>query len=152
MAELAIEFRTFAAESSCNDEAHHGAFLNALSDNLKDEMASRDLSCSLNDLINLAIRVDNRLCEHRRERAGKVSPFQRSFTSTSTTFYSAAIPAPPLAPHQSFAEPEPMQLGSAHLDEERQRHMNTRSCLYCGPFVHFFSTCLVRPAKGAAQH
>lgn len=45
-----------------------------------------------------------------------------------------------------------MQLGRAHLNpEERQRRLNSRSCLYCGQLGHFLSTCPVRPAKRLAQ-
>ncbi|KAK7925711.1 hypothetical protein WMY93_008021 [Mugilogobius chulae] len=131
VAEFAIEFRTLAAESGWNDEALHGAFLNALSDTLKDEMASRDVPCDLSDLIDLAIRVDNRLRERRRERSGKAPSSLRSFSSPSTSS-STAFPALPPPPLQSSVEPEPMQLGRARLDaEERQRRMNSRSCLYC---------------------
>lgn len=149
VAEFAIEFRTLAAESGWNNEALHGAFLHALSDSLKDEMASRDVPSDLSDLIDLSIRVDNRLRERRRERAGKASTLRSlNVPSSSPPAVFPALPPPP----QSTAEPEPMQLGRARLDaEERQRRLDTRSCLYCGQFGHFISTCPVRPAKGAAQ-
>lgn len=151
VAELAIEFRTLAAESGWNDEALQGAFLNALSDTMKDELASRDEPKKLSDLIDLAIRVDNRLRERRRERASKVLPSVKTITLPAS-LPSATVSAPPTVAYQSVAEPEPMQLGRAHLNpEERQRRINTRSCLYCGQFGHFLSSCPVRPVKDTAQ-
>lgn len=40
VAEFAIEFRSLAVESGWNEEALHGAFLNSLSEELKDELAA----------------------------------------------------------------------------------------------------------------
>lgn len=63
-----FEFRTLAAESGWNDEALQRSFLYALSSSLKDELAACDEPRSL-ELIALAIRIDNRLHERRRERS-----------------------------------------------------------------------------------
>lgn len=46
---LATEFWTLSAESGWNDEARQRAVLNALSETLKDETASRDEPKSLYD-------------------------------------------------------------------------------------------------------
>ncbi|XP_044220499.1 uncharacterized protein LOC122990974 [Thunnus albacares] len=61
VAEFSVEFRTLATESGWNDEALQGFFLSGLSDTVKDELAARDESTSLDELIPLAIRLDNRL-------------------------------------------------------------------------------------------
>lgn len=63
MAYLAVDFRTLAAEAGWNAPALKGAFLNALNDKLKDELALRDESKTLDELIYLAIRLDNRIRE-----------------------------------------------------------------------------------------
>lgn len=47
VAEFAIEFRSLAVESGWNKEALHGPFLNALSEELKDEMAAREPPLSI---------------------------------------------------------------------------------------------------------
>lgn len=145
VAELAIEFRTLAAESGWNEEALQGAFQNALSENLKDELVSRDEPGGLDELIALAIRIDNRLRERRRERTGKVSP------SLPPSASQPGSPPPSACVSKSVTEPEPMQLGRAHLSpEERQRRINSRCCLYCGQVGHYLSSCRLRPVKGVA--
>ena len=78
VASFAVEFRTLAVESGWNEEALHGVFLNALGTDVKDELTSREESSDLEHLIALAIRVDNRLRERRRERAIRSSPTSSS--------------------------------------------------------------------------
>ena len=118
-------------------------FQNALSEAIKDELVSRDEPKTLEELISLAIRIDNRRRERRRERAGKETFFTMPVLP-------AAQPQPMSA--QSLPEPEPMQLGRARLSpEEKQRRLNTKSCMYCGQAGHFVSTCPLRPPKGGAQ-
>ena len=69
VASFTVEFWTLAVESGWNEEALQGVFLNALGSDVKDELTSREESSDLEHLITLAIRVDNRLRERRRERA-----------------------------------------------------------------------------------
>lgn len=67
VAQYAVDFRILAAESGWDDEALQAAFLRGLAENIKDELAARDESNSLEELISLAIRLDNRLRERLRE-------------------------------------------------------------------------------------
>lgn len=68
VAEMAIEFRTLAAESGWNEQALQAAFHQALAPELKDELAFRDPAPNLDYLIDVAIRVDNRIRDRRSER------------------------------------------------------------------------------------
>ena len=70
-ADYAIDFRKLAAESGWNIEALHSVFLNGLIKVLKDELASRDNPDTLEELIVLAIRIDNRFRERRHERTDR---------------------------------------------------------------------------------
>ncbi|XP_075449336.1 uncharacterized protein LOC142490799 [Ascaphus truei] len=63
VAVYAVEFRTLAAETGWNDDALSSAFWQGLSETLKDELAARDRPTNLEDLIALAIWVDQRLLE-----------------------------------------------------------------------------------------
>lgn len=56
-----------AEEIGWDDSALKGIFVNSLSDFLKDQLATRDEPDSLDGLISLAIRLDNRLRERRHQ-------------------------------------------------------------------------------------
>uniref|UniRef100_A0A3Q1BU46 CCHC-type domain-containing protein n=1 Tax=Amphiprion ocellaris TaxID=80972 RepID=A0A3Q1BU46_AMPOC len=132
-AEYAVEFRTLAAESGWNDVALQGAFQRGLSKAVKDELATRDESSSLDELIALAIRLDNRIQDR--------NPPPRILLVAS---------APP--PAASAPEDEPMQLGRAHLsEEEKQRRRQTNACLYCGEMGHYAAACPSKRGKGLAR-
>lgn len=168
VSEFAIEFRTLAAESGWNNEALQGAFQKALNEDIKDELASRDESKDLDELISCSIRLDNRLRERRRERGFRP---QRVSSSSGVPFH---VPSPTRAPlHASplssrsapsprsperrrespnEVQSEPMELGRAHLSqEERTRRFQTNSCMYCGQAGHFKSACPARPVKDGAR-
>ncbi|KAK3545650.1 hypothetical protein QTP70_009569 [Hemibagrus guttatus] len=61
--EYAIQFRTIAAGSGWNDESLMVCFLNGLSEAIKDDLAIREPARDLENLIDQAIRLDNRLRE-----------------------------------------------------------------------------------------
>lgn len=65
----AIDFRILAAESGWNEVALCGAFYCGLNDDLKDKLAARDDTDSLEELMGLAICLDN----VEGETSGKVS-------------------------------------------------------------------------------
>uniref|UniRef100_A0A8C5HTM3 Gypsy retrotransposon integrase-like protein 1 n=3 Tax=Gouania willdenowi TaxID=441366 RepID=A0A8C5HTM3_GOUWI len=69
VAEYSVEFQALAATSGFNDPALQRSFYRGLSEALKDELATKEEVGSLEALISLAIRLDNRLRERRRERA-----------------------------------------------------------------------------------
>ncbi len=68
VAALSVDFHILASESGWNEQALIGVFIKSLLEKLKDELASWDEPKSLEDLISLAIRIDNRLRERNRER------------------------------------------------------------------------------------
>ena len=79
--QYALEFRILAAESGWNDTALQGIFLKGISEEFKDELVTRDEPDSLEALIDLTIRLDNRIRERRREK----SQGQRSRSFSSAT-------------------------------------------------------------------
>ena len=131
VADYSIEFRTIAAESNWNAPSLFDAFYNGLSDRIKDELAARDPPADLDSLVTLAIRIDGRLRERRRERAQSSVP--------PVSFHSPPRrPSPPAEQSAPSALPEPMQLGRAQLSTaERQRRLRENQCLYCGRDGHF---------------
>ncbi|KAJ8346477.1 hypothetical protein SKAU_G00278780 [Synaphobranchus kaupii] len=142
VAEMAIQFRTLAAESGWNDTSLQGAFRQALSEELKDQLATREESNSLNSLISLAIAIDNRLRIRARERGGSSGRHSPSVASNVRSHSSVTGSRAPTG----VSEEEPMQLGRVAVNpEERQRRLRTRSCFYCGKPGHQIASCPIRP-------
>ncbi|KAL0152565.1 hypothetical protein M9458_052288 [Cirrhinus mrigala] len=126
-AEYALEFRTLAAQSGWNDGPLKLHYRRGLRPDLQVELACRDEDLSLNQYIDLSIRVDSIL------RARK----------TSRPFTSVPLPAP-----TTQETPEPMQLGATKLTlEERERRLRGNLCLYCGLSGHIRANCPTRPPR-----
>uniref|UniRef100_A0A3Q2YIA6 Retrotransposon gag domain-containing protein n=1 Tax=Hippocampus comes TaxID=109280 RepID=A0A3Q2YIA6_HIPCM len=66
VADYSVEFRLAAAESGWNDQSLRRTFRDGLSDAIKDQLATREEPASLDELIDLSIRIDGRLRERRR--------------------------------------------------------------------------------------
>lgn len=67
IAEFIIDFRTAAAKAKRPDRALQSIFRCALSEELKDQLSSRDEPRSSEDLVSLSLRIDNRLREREEE-------------------------------------------------------------------------------------
>ncbi|KAI2661335.1 Transposon Tf2-6 polyprotein [Labeo rohita] len=124
-ADYALTFRTLAAQSGWNDGPLKLHYRKGLNPELQVELACRDEDLSLEQYIDLSIRVDNVM------RARKSSRFTSSL---------------PLPTPSSEAPVEPMQLGSTKLSlEERERRLRNNLCLYCGLAGHVRASCPTRP-------
>lgn len=84
VAEFSIRFRTLALEAGWDERALKGVFLKALNEPLKDELACRDDPPTLDALIALAIRLNNRLSEHCQEKTERPKAETRGTTRTVT--------------------------------------------------------------------
>ncbi|KAL0186579.1 hypothetical protein M9458_018249, partial [Cirrhinus mrigala] len=96
-ADYALTFRTLAAQSGWNDGPLKLHYRKGLNPELQIELACRDEDLTLNQYIDLSIRVDNVMRARRSSRP--VSPMQ-----------------PPVTPLEAPAEP--MQLGTTKLTME----------------------------------
>lgn len=142
VAEYSIEFRTLAAASGWNDDSLQGAFYAGLHDDIKDELATREETSTLDQTIALATRIDNRIRERRRER------HQRTEGPRVPIATRGALPPAPRRP----SEPEPMQLGRTQLSaQERQLRQDNNACMYCGKTGHYIASCPSRSGKGPAH-
>ena len=89
--------------------------LNVFNDQMKDQLACREEPSSFEDLITLAIHIDNLLAEHRREMVSRsLQPSHRR----SSHFMPSILPSS--GPAQSVysppaEDPGPMQVGRARL-------------------------------------
>lgn len=109
----------------------------ALADNVKDELAAPDETQSLDELISLAIPLDNWLCERRRERVGRqgvpLPAVQTNSPAPAAPFCVSRditpAPAPVAGPgfSSSHCVEEPMQLGRMRLSQaERECRVRYR--------------------------
>ncbi|KAJ8014175.1 hypothetical protein DPEC_G00037520 [Dallia pectoralis] len=128
---------------------------NGLCERLKDELAPREDSGDLNELITLVIRLDSRLRERQRERASRAPSTSSSLFSSppNVSLHSPLVP-PFTSSNTTSHRPteEPMHLGRARLSPaERTRRMQAGVCLYCGQNGHYITSCPVRPKEQARQ-
>ncbi|KAL2080706.1 hypothetical protein ACEWY4_024499 [Coilia grayii] len=125
VSDYAIQFRTLATTSGWNPEAQVDAFLNGLSERIKDELAARDLPSSFDALVDIAIRIDSRW----RQRHGEGSLAGPGEFGAHRHPLSTGAPPPTVL----LPEDESMQVDRTRLSPaERQRRVRTGSCLYCG--------------------
>lgn len=143
VSDYSIDFRTLARQSKWNVPALHSAFIHGLADYVRDELAARDLPEELDEVISMAIRVDQRIRSRQHERS-------REQLSNHPNFQSPPAMTPVPAQGGDTCTPaEPMQVGRTRLSpEERQRRRGQNLCLYCAGADHFLSSC---PAKARAQ-
>uniref|UniRef100_A0A3P9JJ87 CCHC-type domain-containing protein n=1 Tax=Oryzias latipes TaxID=8090 RepID=A0A3P9JJ87_ORYLA len=144
VADYAIEFRTLGSESDWNPAALTDAFLEGLSEEMKDQLAPLEIPSSLEPLIALAIRIDNRLQDRRKGRRAEVPRFEgRSVDSSRSSHHALS------AASTDLSEPltdEPMLLGHGCLSSaERKRRITAGECLYCGQRGHFCRACPKSP-------
>ncbi|KAI2645023.1 Retrotransposon-derived protein PEG10 [Labeo rohita] len=123
---LAI-YRPPAAQSGWNDRPLKLHYRKGLNPDLQVELACRDEGLTLEQYIDLSIRVDNVM------RARKSSRLLTSVPQTTPT---------------SEAVPEPMQIGTTKLSmEERERRLRGNLCLYCSQPGHIRANCPTRPPR-----
>ena len=160
VSQYAVDFCILAAECGWDERALQGIFVKGLSEELKDELAARDETSSLDELISLATRLDNRLRERRRERAARLRPPYSPSPSWSARPPALSPPPPgpptssgsPSAPSSRPSTEEPMQLGRTRLSQvERLRRRRLGLCIYCGQAGHLLAQCPVLPKEQAQQ-
>ncbi len=124
-AEYTLDFRTLAAQTGWDNEPLRLFYRKGLNSDLQSELACREEGKTLEEFMDLTIRLDN-LMRSRRPRRG--------------------FPALPVV--QKSPEPEPMQIGVTQLSaEERERRVRQHLCLYCGQAGHLRATCPTRPPR-----
>ncbi len=131
VSDYSIQFRTLAAECEWNGKAQWDMFLHGLADRIHQEIDVVELPLGLDELVDLALRVDARLQQRDLRGRRKLTP-RHSFFDTGNTVGHSSVD-------------EPMQVGRARLSrEERDRRRMRGLCLYCGAAGHFLASCPVK--------
>ncbi|XP_070688265.1 uncharacterized protein [Pempheris klunzingeri] len=155
--DYAIGFRMLAADCGWNTPALVDAFFNGLAEPIKDQLASFELPTGLEDLIDMANRVDSRLRNRagERRRASSQPVGYPGPSSKPSEFPRTVLMA--LQPSGRKAPPaggeEPMQLGQTKLSpEERWRRQSEGACFYCGQQGHLLTACPLKDRAHQAPH
>ncbi len=108
VSDYSIQFRTLAAECEWNGKAQWDMFLHGLADRIHQEIDVVELPLGLDELVDLALRVDARLQQRDLRGRRKLTPRYPFFDTGDTVGHSSVD--------------EPMQVGRARLSrEERDR-------------------------------
>lgn len=67
MSDFTIACQTLVLSTGWDTQAQYNAIYNRLSEEIKDEFSSRELLGTFEELVNLAICVDNHFCQCCRE-------------------------------------------------------------------------------------
>ncbi|KAL0192526.1 hypothetical protein M9458_010822, partial [Cirrhinus mrigala] len=109
------EFRTLAVQTTWSDSALRTAYYEGLSTHLRDELAVRELPETLEGMIQLALRVDQRMNHTTktvfRSFAGSTGYHRTPEPSTSYAVAASPPPPPVASEAPSTGAGEPMQIG-----------------------------------------
>uniref|UniRef100_A0A674BPU3 CCHC-type domain-containing protein n=1 Tax=Salmo trutta TaxID=8032 RepID=A0A674BPU3_SALTR len=112
--DFALEFRTLTAGSGWNERALMDSYRCSLREDVRRELACRDHAITLDQLVDLSIRLDNLLAARGRSSRGLFVP----------------PPSPPA--------PQPMEIGGAASRRTGGRGL---SCTHCGRRGHTADRC-----------
>lgn len=141
-AEYAATFRRLAILSGYEDAALKGIFREGLCDEIKDELATRDLPTDLSSFIGKVVELDNRI---RERRGARRYPVYRGNQFVPRHFESKE------------SDVQPMDLDATRIrkyapltNQEKERRRRLGLCLYCGAEGHTAYYC-EKKGKGRTQ-
>lgn len=148
VAEYTVEFRILAAETDWGDSVLLRLYRLGLSSAIRDMIAC-DLPTTLSAMIDLALRLDVRYQEKRRERSNRTQlrfPPGQTYSRSRQESYVRGEKSKALVKVPSDSEEEPMQIGRYSISvEERETRRKNHLCFYCGKADHEVRACAARP-------
>ena len=137
-ANYAAEFQQHSARTEWDDAALTAQFYRGLKDRVKDDIARGDRPEDLQEMIETAIRIDNRQYERSLEKGGsyKAPTFKKHHQHAYKT-------------RKPYYGPQPMELDATHQaphrgplsPRDREHRMKNNLCLYCGKPGHKAREC-----------
>jgi hypothetical protein len=117
------EFQQHMHRTHWDDHALRAQYYKGLKDSVKDEMARSDKPDDLAEMIELAIKIDDRMYERKLEKKGQ--------------YHNTQHKKPNSQPQQKAYWPQPMELDATRWKrepskEERDRRRKNKLCYECG--------------------
>jgi hypothetical protein len=133
------KFQKYAHQTEWDDNALRDRFYEGLKERVKDDIARAERPETLQEMIELATKIDNRQYERQLERKGE--------------YHHGRGKKPQHRPSRPYYGPQPMEIDSTQKygtlsKQERQRRFKNKLCLYCGKAGHVAKNCR---SKGQAN-
>ena len=134
----AAEFKRVIAKLGWTDSAYIPQFYQGLKDSVKDELSKEERPEHLNEYIDAAIKIDNRIYERQLERKGKIG-WSRPVANQGRPRYQSTATG-------HHAGPMDLDLDAASRD--RKKPTVKGKCYNCGKPGHFSNKCRQPRKKG----
>jgi len=137
----ASEFQQITSHLDWDEEAYVAIFEDGLREEVKDELVRVDRPTDLSRMIELAVKIDNRLYERRQERddTRKWRQTGQKYYPKYRTNHSQGQPMVTRTNDDPYG-PRPMDLDATRHrkipEEEKKRRQRDRLCFYCGREGH----------------
>ena len=145
-AEYAAEFLQLVADVNWNDEAQANQFYEGLSEEVKDELARFDAPEATPELIQLSIRIDNRLRKRAESKKNKNNEPWR--TQNATTLATGRDNAGDYGPGPMIIDATRKTLTESERDARRRQGL----CFYCGKRGHLVASCPSKPSEPLGKY
>lgn len=144
VAHMLPEFHNLVSITGWNDKNLFRIFLNALNDEVKDELLRENRPDSFNDFVIRALNIDRQLAERTADRANR-RPQQHQQVYRPPTPFQAPSVVPIVTDHSKPMDLTMVQTRRGPLTpEERQERINKNLCMICGKADHLRATCPIR--------
>ena len=142
---MVADFQRLAYESKISDSALFPLFYRALNDDIKDELSKIERPALIDEYFKLAISIDNRLYERKREKS--------SFKPSKPMSPTSNFPSNSRQPNDMIIDnvQRSVQRREPLTDQEKKRRKDNNLCLYCGSNSHLLPECHLKPGKGKAR-
>lgn len=133
VAKLVAELNQLKTYTTWNEDAIYAAFRNALNDSIKDVLAAQpsDVPITLNEFIELAIRIDESQSDRRRQKDASIKRSQSPRRSETPPVFRASS-AQSYAPIVNGAGPMDLDANGRLTTEAKEYRRQHNLCGYCG--------------------